>query len=347
MPEPAAGASLADKVAALSSPACYPVPVRSVQAIETHMSWVFLTEDHAWKLKKPVCYDHLDFRSAAARHFYCLEELRLNRRLAPQVYLDVLPLAREAGGALRIGGQGPAVDWVVQMRRLAAGQLLDALLVRGAATEAQVRGVAQRLAAFHRAQPAAPLDARGFRALLLRQVEEHERGLCQPGFGLPAQRVHALCDGLRGFAREHAPWLALRVAQGRVVEGHGDLRPEHVWLGEPPAIIDALEFSVELRLLDGLDEAGFLALECERLRAPALAAALLDAYRVAAADPAPAALLHFYQALRACGRARLAIAHLAEERYRASPQWRRRALRYLALSGRHLRAARLTPPEVR
>lgn len=346
MPEPAAGPSLADKVAALSAPACYPVPVRDVQAIETHMSWVFLTEDHAWKLKKPVRYDHLDFRSAAARHFYCLEELRLNRRLAPGVYIDVLPLTREAGGSLRIGGAGPAVDWLVQMRRLAAGQLLDALLSRRGATEAQVRGVGRGLAAFHRAQPPAPLDARGFRALLLRQVEEHERELCRPDFGLPATHVHAICEGLRAFAREHGPRFALRVAQGRVVEGHGDLRPEHVWLGEPPAIIDALEFSMELRLLDGLDEAGFLALEFERLRAPALAAALLDAYRTAAADAAPAGLLHFYQAARACGRAHLAIAHLAEERYRASPQWRRRALRYLALGERHLRAAQLTPPAV-
>lgn len=330
---------LAQKVAVLSAPAAYPLPVASVRAIETHMSWVFLTGGHAWKLKKPVRYDHQDFRSEAARHFYCLEELRLNRRLAPAVYVDVVPLTSEADGSLRVAGEGIPVDWLVQMRQLAADRLLDALLARGEATPAQMKAVAARLAAFHRAQPPAPLSERGYRALLLRHLEEHERELCRPECALPVAHVRAICDAQRGFVRRHAQWLDARVAAGRVVEGHGDLRPEHVWLGEPLAIFDALEFSPELRLQDGLDEAGFLALECERLRARELGVALLGAYRVAAADTAPPALLHFYQAARACGRARLAIAHLHEERYRSSPRWRRNALRYLALAERHLRAA--------
>lgn len=136
--------------------------------------------------------------------------------------------------------------------------------------------------------------------------------------------------------------LGARVASGRILEGHGDLRPEHVYLGEPPAIIDCLEFSAELRWLDAADEVGFLALECERARAAALGCVLLHSWREASGDTVPDALLHFYQSCRACSRARLAIRHLREARYRGSPVWRRRAMRYLALAERHLRACQAT-----
>ena len=131
-----------------------------------------------------------------------------------------------------------------------------------------------------------------------------------------------------------------RVRAGRVVEGHGDLRPEHVWLGEPPAIIDCLEFSAELRTLDTADELAFLALECERLGAPQLGRALLDAFAEFTGDvPAPA-LVDFYQAFRACVRANIAIRHLREARYRDDPKWPRRAREYLALARQKVLSSR-------
>jgi aminoglycoside phosphotransferase family enzyme len=334
-------------VSALCGPAAYPGETGPVEAIETHMSWVFLTRDHAWKLKKPVRYGRLDFRRASARRFYCLEELRLNRRLAPAVYLDVVPVTREADGALRVAGTGPAVDWLVQMRRLAADRMLDVLLARHEATPAQLAAVAAALCAMYRALPAAPLGHRAYGALLLRHIDEHEEELADPAWRLPAARVHALAAGQRAFVAEHKGLLADRIAAARVVEAHGDLRPEHVWLGEPLAIIDALEFSAELRLQDAADEVGFLALECERAHAAALGQALLDAYRAGSGDDVPAQLVHFYQSCRACSRAGLAIAHLREPRYRDAPKWRHRALRYLVLAQRHLRAAEITPPAAR
>lgn len=339
LPLAAAEIDLDAKVEALRLPACYPDGVRGVEALETHMSWVFLTEAHAWKLKKPVRYGRLDFRSLHARHFYCLEELRINRRLAASVYLDVLPLTRGADGALRMAGAGLPVEWLVKMRRLASDLFLDVLLARRTATARQLRAIAERLAAFYRNQPAAPVGGRAYRALLLRQVDEYERELCAPPWRLPVQRVRDLCAWQRMLLLDRADIFDPRVAAGFVVEGHGDLRPEHVWLGEPLSMIDALEFSTELRLQDAVDEVGFLALECERLHATPLACELLAAYRTASGDAAPPGLVHFYQSCRACNRARLAICHLHEERYRISPQWRCRALRYLALAERHLRWA--------
>jgi aminoglycoside phosphotransferase family enzyme len=156
-----------------------------------------------------------------------------------------------------------------------------------------------------------------------------------------------MATGQRAFVRQHASELAARVAGGRVVEGHGDLRPEHVWLGEPLAVIDCLEFDMELRLQDAADEVGFLALECERAHAPGLGQVLLAAYKAGSGDAVTAELVHFYQSCKACARARLAIAHLREPRYRDSSRWRRRALRYLVLAQRHLRAAGITLPAVR
>ena len=344
---PAEQPSLERKVQALRQPGCYPLPVQAVRAVETHMSWVFLTGGHAWKLKKPVRLGRLDFRTVAGRHFYCLEELRLNRRLAPTVYLDVVPLTLEADGALRIGGTGIVVDWLVQMQELASGSLLDSLLARRAATPAQLQAVAARLAEFHRAQPRAPLDGRGFRAALLRHIEECARELTDSAWKLPCAPVRALFRQQRAWLQQHGPLFDHRVAAGRVVEGHGDLRPEHVWLGQPLAIIDALEFSPELRMLDAADEVGFLALECERAHAPALARELLQAWGAASGDAVPPELLDFYQSCRACVRASLAIAHLHEERYRATPRWRLRALRYLALARRHMRRAAAASPAAR
>jgi aminoglycoside phosphotransferase family enzyme len=335
--------TLAGKVAALRETVAYPEPVTRVEPVETHMSWVFLTDAHAYKLKKPVRYDHQDFGTLARRHFYCEEELRLNRKLAPDVYLGLVPLVADTAGRLRVGGDGTVVDWLVKMRRLPADALLDAMLLRGAATPAQMEGVAQRLAAFHRQQPPAPLGPASYRALLLRHIAEYEHEMRGAWSGLPQARIAALCAGQRAMLEHLAPLLDARVTAARIVDGHGDLRPEHVYLGEPPAVIDALEFSAELRWLDGADEVGFLALECVRARAPALGRVLLQAWREAGGDDVPEALVHFYQSCRACSRARLAIRHLREERYRASPVWRRRALRYLALAQRHLRAAGARP----
>lgn len=336
---------LAAKVAALRRPEAYGARAGPVEAVQTHMSWVFLAGTRAYKLKKPVRCGHLDFSTVGARHFYCLEELRLNRRLAPDVYLDVVPLVRR-GGALRVGGPGTPVDWLVCMRRLPAAEMLDAMLGRGAATPAHMAAVARCLARFHAAQPAAAISKAAYRALLARQIDENERELAGCGAGsLRASRVKALCERQRRLLGAAARVFDARVAAGRVIEGHGDLRPEHVYLGETLAVIDCLEFSQELRTLDGADEIAYLAAECERAGAPALAAALIDAWRRESADAPAAGLLDFYASLRCAVRARLAAAHLRDRRYRTdAARWLARAAQYMGLARRHLRACRLTIP---
>jgi uncharacterized protein len=140
--------SLRDKVAFLSSPDAHSPRPDAVEAIETHMSWVFLTDRYAYKLKKPIRYDVLDFSSLALRRRSCMREIRLNRRLARDVYLDVVPLTLEPGDELRLGGSGSPADWLVKMRRLPAERTLDRLISRGTTGREEVEPAAALLAAF-------------------------------------------------------------------------------------------------------------------------------------------------------------------------------------------------------
>lgn len=328
------------KVDFLRQPAAYPGQP-AVEVIETHMSWVFLAGETVYKLKKPVSSPELDFRSLEARHFYCKEELRLNRPLAGGVYLDVVALMADDAGALRLGWPGTVVDWLVRMRRLPAQFMLDRMLEEGRAVADDLRGLAQRLAGFYCGLEPVAIDPVQYRDRLGRSVDECERELCEPAFNLPADDVRGLCARMRSVLQRCPALFDARVQAGRIVEGHGDLRPEHVCLGTLPAIIDRLEFSLELRTLDAVDEVAYLALECQRLGAPELGRVLLDTYRECAADDAGEALVHCYQCLRACNRARLAIRHLREAQYRDLPKWPARARQYLQLAGLHMQQCEL------
>jgi aminoglycoside phosphotransferase family enzyme len=330
--------SIDSKVAALRQPAAYPGSPATVEVIETHMSWVFLAGPTAYKLKKPVHYGRLDFRTLEARRFFCMEELRLNRPLAESVYLDVVALGVDPAGTLRVGADGAIVDWLVKMQRLAPELMLDRMLDDGTAGAEHLRGIAARLAGFYRTLPPADVDRGQYLNRLAGEVDECERELCDPAFDLEVEPVRSLCARLRCVLGQRAELFGARVAAGRIVEGHGDLRPEHIYLGTPPAIIDRLEFSAELRTLDIVDEMGFLALECERLGSPQLGPILLAAYQELSGDAAGEPLIHFYQSLRACVRAKVTIWHLREVRYRDSAKWPARARQYLGLAARHIQS---------
>ncbi|NRO95540.1 hypothetical protein GWC77_06260 [Paraburkholderia sp. NMBU_R16] len=340
--------SLATKVRLLSDPRTWPECPRMVTALETHMSWVFLTVEHAWKLKKPVHYGELDFRRLSARQHFCGEEVRLNRRLAPSVYLDAVPLVVDAHGALRPGGDGRVVDWLVKMRRLPASAMLDALLDSARVTRRDVRRIVRHLVAFYRTQPAAPMSGAAYRRRLREGIDANESELRHPGCSPSTEAIAALCATQRALLVRRRDLFDRRIDAGRVVEGHGDLRPEHVYLGLPFAIIDCLEFSKDLRTLDIADELGFLALEGERVGVPELGAALFAAYGEATGDTPPPVLVHFYQSYRAAIRAKLALWHLREPAYRDSAHWRAKAQCYLELAQRHIEhcASALTPDAV-
>lgn len=321
---------IAEKLAFLGDPASYVDRPRSVTRIDTHMAWVFLAGHRALKLKRPVRTPFLDFSTIGRRRRDCIEEVRLNRRLAPSVYLGVLPLVRRSEGGLGLGGDGEPVDWLVEMRRLDAALFLDRLIAEAAVSQERLHRAARLLARFHADAPSVPLAPEAFLARMRARARTALEALrADATAGLPAAGLARLSRGLEAMLEALAPTLMARAAQGRIVEGHGDLRPEHVWLGEPPAIIDCLEFDRELRVLDPLEELAFLTLELDLAGAPGMGRVFEQARQEIAGDVAPAGLPALYRALQATLRARLTAWHVHEPGRRGAAHWRRRSRLYL------------------
>lgn len=320
---------LGAKVAFLSCPQSYPEPTSRVEAIETHMAWVFLTDAHAYKLKKPVRYDYLDFSTLEARRRSCEEEVRLNRRLAPDVYLGVVPLGTGSRGMLEIGGEAMVHDWLVRMRRLPAERMLDRMIARGTVTRPALEALGRRLARFYGEASREPASADVYLERLAKELDESRAELVR--YGLDAELVDRAVAGPQAFLASRAAVLHERVRAGRIVEGHGDLRPEHICLGDPPLVIDCIEFNRAFRILDPLDDLSYLALECRRLGAAWVGQAVIDAYAAAAGDPPPEELIRFYLAYRAGLRAKIAIWHLRDDGAPRAEHWTARARSYLEI----------------
>ncbi len=326
----------------LQNPANYITKPKSIKIIETHMSYVFLDDDFAFKLKKSIHNEYLDFRTIELRHYFCEEELRLNYRLAPDVYLSLIPLTLDARGALEFSGTGPVVDWLIKMRRLPADRMLDNMIAMKQATQHDMFRIAACLVQFYKNLSPVLITYENWVSNLEQEITRNEKILAQHARLLPQPTVKWLCAEQRNALVKWTTWFEQRLRAGRIVEGHGDLRPEHICLQPEPVIIDSLEFSAELRIVDSADEISYLALECERLQAPALALALIENYQTLAKDRPPPALLHFYQGFRACLRARIAIHHLDEIKFSNDTKWQTRALHYLQLAEKHHLAIKST-----
>jgi uncharacterized protein len=328
----AAETELAQKVAFLSRPDTYGVD--AVACRETHMSRVFLAGERAYKLKKPVRFAYLDFSSLARREAACRAELRLNRRLAPDVYLGVEPLtsASKRGGSFSLGGSGPAVDWLVVMQRLDERDTLQHALEERSIKSWQLDRIAATLVQFYRRSAPVPTSPALHLEDWHKSLIENRKVLLQARFRLPAGLITTVDSVQRRFLAQCRDLLVERVLSRHIVDGHGDLRPEHIWLGDPVRIIDCLEFNDRLRAGDPLDELAFLSLECERLGVAWAGQYLRRRAMRGLYDNTPDALFRFYRCHRATLRARLAIAHLLEPHPRTPEKWRPLARQYLDIA---------------
>ncbi len=323
------------KVAFLRDPASYPESTAGVELIETHFAWIFLTDSRAWKLKKPIRAQVIDYRRLADRELCCREELRLNRRLADWVYLDVLPL-REHGGQLHLASDaGEVVDWLVKMRRLPAEGLMDCIIARGELDSRHLERVARHLAAFHRALPAELPSGRAYTDRLIAQTRLHESQLTEFDGALEKAPWHELFAAQRRFIEGHPEMLGARARAGRIVEAHGDLRPEHIFLGERFAAIDCLEFSRDLRVQDAAEEIAFLTLELAIAAGEERARELVGHYARESGDAVSDTLMAFYSSRRAAVRAILSAWHLADPGFDRE-HYLDLARRYLAIAERSI-----------
>jgi aminoglycoside phosphotransferase family enzyme/predicted kinase len=303
---------------------------------ETHMSWVLLTADRAYKLKKPVRFDFLDLREPPARRRACEEEVRVNQALAADVVLGVRAvIPREGGFDLAPGADAAdAVDWVVEMRRFDEDRTMASVVARGALRQEDVVATACRIAAFHAtAERAAP---EGWAGLVARSwavnVDELERAA---GRHLDADRTAAARRFASGVARRRGTELDRRAAAGLVVDGHGDLRAEHVVLDAAGVtVVDRLEFDADLRRVDVADDLAFLVMDLRSLGADAAAGALVDAYRDAGGDPGDDALVAAFTVYRALVRAKVGVLRAAQVDGEESQAAIERALGLVALAER-------------
>jgi aminoglycoside phosphotransferase family enzyme/predicted kinase len=336
MPDDPANASIGAMSvlpAALLDPAAYPQPPASVELRETHISWVFLAGERAYKVKKPVSFPFLDYGTLERRRECCLEELRLNRRFAPDVYLGVVAIVARGPGRVAIASADDpyALDYAVEMRRYDERETLAAQLPR--LQEPDLVAVGRAVAGFH----AAAEPATGARSLT-GVVEETLATLA--GAGVPGGRVEALAHFLRAALHGFGPELERRTRAGRVRDGHGDLRAEHVLVGERTRLVDGVEFDASLRVADVAYDLAFLVMDVAR-RDDDLARALVRGYRAGGGDPGSDRLLALLCAIRALVRAKVDLLRAAQLRGAAADERAARGAEALAVAERFAWRARL------
>lgn len=292
----------------------YPHHPSEVVVRETHISWVFLAGEFAYKLKKPIILDFLDYGTAERRREMCEEEVRLNRRLAGDLYLGVRGVAIDAGKAELTSADDPrAIDYVVEMHRYDERDTVASRLTRGELTRSQVDQVAAMIARFHGDAPSARNVAAPVLAAERRFEENVQELLALVPQRAEIGRVQALERFAHAFISAHAHTFQRRADEGWVRDGHGDLRAEHVLVDGRVRVVDCVEFDFGLRQLDVADDLAFLVLDLTARGAAHLARRLVQSYRGAGGDPGEGQLVSFYAAYRALVRAKVALVRAAQE----------------------------------
>ena len=285
----------------LLSPRAYPHPAQDVRLEETHISWVLSAGRYAYKLKKPVDLGFVDLSSRKKRAADCAEEVRLNRRLCPDVYLGVVDVV-ERDGHVRMGGSGRAVEPAVRMRRLPDDGMLPRLLATGAADERLMRRLANHLARFHATAATGPgVDEYGSLATIRANWDENFAQTAPLlGHSLAEELDQSIRAHVQRFVREQSDLFKGRVARGMIRDGHGDLHAASICVeGRRVRLFDCVEFAARFRCADVAAEAAFLAMDLAHRGRADLSFAFVDAYMQASGDHELLRLIDFYSCYRA------------------------------------------------
>ena len=329
-------------IEAMRAPGFYPAHTAAVALVQTHISYVFLLDQRVYKVKKPVRFAFLDFSTLQRRRHFCHEEVRLNRRLAPGVYLGVCAVVARDGGFALAGADAPdAVEYAVEMCRLPADRVLSRLVERGAATPELIDQIAARLVAFHAQADAGPaIAAAGDPATVARLMDDDFTEVAAlHGDTISAADDRAIQDWCHAQLRRHDALLRRRQAEGRVRDGHGDLHAEHIYClddGEVP-IVDCIEFNAAFRHRDVAADLAFLAMDLEYRGHPELAARLVATYAAHSGDAELPALVPLFACHRAYIRGKVDSLKSREPEVDAGDRAAARdsALRHFALARRY------------
>lgn len=331
----------------LRNPSAYPVQTRTVELIQTHISWLFLTDTHVFKIKKPVNFGFLDFSTLDRRRFFCLEELRLNRRLCPDIYEQVIALRESETGATFVG-DGKVIEYAVVMKRLPADRMLDRLVDSGRISEDEIRTVALEISRFHaNAATSSQISAYGsLEQIMFNWRENFEQAAQFDTTTLPPVTCKTIRSYVETFTESQRPLFAERVENGFIRECDGDIHLGNICLVNSTAyIFDCIEFNKRFRYSDTAADIAFLLMDLDFHRRPDLADAALSAYITASVDSTLPKVIIFYKVYRAFVRGKVESLRLLDtgiaqtERIAAE----KRAVRYFRLAQGYCLRSRLPP----
>ena len=282
---------------AMSRPEFYPRQPERIDVVQTHISYIFIAGQEVYKVKKAVDFGFLDFTTLEKRKFYCDEELRLNRRLAPETYLGVETITEDAPDRLALNGNGRIVEYAVRMKKLPVDRMLGRLLAEGRCDPAVIDAVAAKLADFHhRAETGGRIDAMGgVETIRLNHEENFSQTAAYVDITIRRSRYSFIRAYDRDFLKRQEPLLQRRVAEHRIRDGHGDLHLEHICVVNGITIFDCIEFNERFRFGDVAAEVAFLAMDLDYNGYESWAEAFVQAYIRHSGDQDIRQLLNFYR----------------------------------------------------
>jgi len=285
---------------ALLNPEAYPHKPQKIELVQTQMSFIFLAGEYVYKIKKPVNLGYLDYTTLEKRHFFCHQELKLNKRLCPGAYLAVVPIVEEKGG-LCIEGQGKAIEYAVKMKQLPQDRMMDVLLPRGQVTPEMVARVADKLMGFHqKAETSQKIADFGKLDVVLQNTDENfaqtEKYI---GSSITAEEYQHVKNYTDNFVDRNASLFDKRVREGKIKDCHGDLHAAHVCFTDDICIYDCIEFNDRFRYSDVASEIAFLAMDLDRYQQAGLSRHLVNTYVGLSHDDELVKLLNFYKCYRA------------------------------------------------
>ena len=289
---------LPEMVQALLEPKAYPDTPQRLELVQTQMSFVFLTDNYVYKVKKPVNLGYLDYTTLEKRRFYCQREVELNRRLCPDVYLGILPITQDKSNFF-IGGQGEAIEYAVKMRRLPQEAMMDVLLNNKQVSPEMVTNVAQKLATFHHQAETNPIISAFGSLDTITQNTEENFAQTEKYFGnIISQNTYLnIKDYTQAFIRENTALFRKRVAEGRIRDCHGDLHAAHICFSNDIYIYDCIEFNDRFRYCDVASEVAFLAMDLDHYGRADLSQTFVSAYVAKSQDKELSELLNFTSAI--------------------------------------------------
>ena len=287
-------------VQALLKGEAYPEKPQHVDLMQTQMSFVFLIGDFAYKIKKSVNFGFLDFSTLQKRRFFCQQEVELNRRLSPEIYLGVVEITQDDDG-FSVGGSGEVVEYAVKMRQLPLERSLDRLLAKDQATPEMLEKVAQKLVKFHRTSKSdAEISKYGdIETITQNTAENFVQTEKYINVSLSRKTYDTIESYTDSFIEKEAPLFKQRVKEGKIKDCHGDLHSAHICFGDEVYIFDCIEFNDRFRYCDVASEIGFLAMDLDFHGHEDLSKHFVDSYVELSSDRELMQLLDFYKCYRA------------------------------------------------